>query len=115
VLNADLEIGLDEISGELFRYLQYLGPFGRGNPRPLFVARGVQLDGPPSVVGGSHVRFRMAQGNSAISAFGPRLADRCAADRLGADPVDVAFSLASNSFRGNTTIEAHVRDIRLAS
>lgn len=114
VLTADLEIGLDEISGELFHYLQYMGPFGQGNPRPLFVARGVQLGGPPSVVGGSHVRFRMAQGKSVLRAFGPRLADRCAADRLGADSVDVAFSLASNYYRGNTTIEAHVRDIRLA-
>ena len=112
VLNADIEIGLDELDYDFHRHLRHFGPSGRGNPKPLFVARRVRLDGPPAVMGGRHLRFRMAQGRARLAAFGPGLAERFPAESLGARPVDVAFSLADNTYRGHTTVEARVRDIR---
>ena len=47
VLEADLEIRLDEIPGDFYRYLRYAGPFGQTNPEPVFVTRGAHFDAPP--------------------------------------------------------------------
>lgn len=112
VLNADIEVGLDEIDRDFHRYLHYFGPLGRGNPKPLFVARRVRLDGPPAVMGGRHLRFRMMQGRAGLAAFGPGLAEQHPAGTLETRPVDVAFSLTDNTYQGRTTVEARVRDIR---
>ena len=113
-IRADLEIGLGEAGPDLFRYLRYVGPFGQGNPDPVFVARGVGLAAPPKVLKGGHVKLRLAQDGASLPAIGFRLAERAPVDELGRGPVDVAFSLIESSFRGHTTIEAKVVDIRQA-
>ncbi len=113
-IRADLEIGLGEAGPDFFRYLRYVGPFGPGNPDPLFVARGVGLAAPPKVLKGGHVKLRLAQDGASLPAIGFRLAERAPVDELGSGPVDVAFSLIESSFRGRTTIEAKVVDIHPA-
>ena len=112
VLHADIEVGLDELDGDFHRYLRHFGPLGRGNPRPLFVARRVRLDGPPAVMGGRHLRLRMIQGQAGLAAFGPGLAEQLSVASLDTRPLDVAFSLTNNTYRGHTTMEAKVRDMR---
>lgn len=112
-LRTDLDLGLNEAGPELHRYLQYVGPFGRGNPEPVFVARRVLLAGPPKVIKGEHLKFRAARDGASLGFIGFRLAGRVPpAETLTAGPVDVAFSLMENNFRGHTTIEGRVRDIR---
>ena len=113
-IRADLEIGLREAGPGLFRYLRYVGPFGQGNPDPVFVARGVALAAPPKVLKGGHVKLRLTQDGAALPAIGFRLAERAPVDDLGNGPVDVAFNLIESTFRGHTTIEAKVVDIRPA-
>ena len=114
VLEADLEISLADIPGDFHRYLRYLGPFGRGNPDPVFVARGVRFDRRPEVTKGSHLRFRMVQNGSALAGIGFGLADRVCVDSLLVGPVDVAFNLSDNTYRGYTSIQATALDIRNA-
>ncbi len=111
-LNVDLEVALHEVDSELHRFAAYMGPFGRGNPEPVYVARGVRVDGPPQVLNGGHVRFRMAGDGAALPAIGFRLAERLAGRLRGDGPVDVAFSLIENTFRNTTTIQARVADVR---
>ncbi len=112
-LRADLELGLDEVGPALYRYLRHVGPFGRGNPEPVFVARRVLLAAPPKVLKESHLKFRVARDGASLGAIGFRLADRVPpAEALMEGPVDVAFNLIANTFRGHTTIEAKALDIR---
>lgn len=113
-LYADTEVALHEVSRDLNRYLRYLGPFGRGNSEPVFVAREVSFAAPPRVLNGGHVKFRMVRDGVGIGAIGFRLAERLPVDALGSGPVDVAFNLIENTFRGLTTVEAKVVDIRPA-
>lgn len=112
VLTADLEVGLDELDRDCCRHLPHFGPHGRGNPKPVFVARRVRVDGPPRATKGGHLRFRLAQGGSGLPAFGPGLAERFPAESLAARPVDVAFTLTEDAYRGHVTMEARVRDVR---
>ena len=111
-LNVDLEVGLDEVTLDLSRYTRYAGPYGRGNPEPVFMARGVHCAGTPRVLNGGHLKFRMERDGKALGAIGFRLADRLSPDGLTGGPVDVAFNLLENTFRDHTTVEAKVVDIR---
>lgn len=111
-LDADMEIGLDEMTRDFHRWLRYLGPFGRGNPEPVFVARGVRFDRPPDVTPRGHLRFRMVQGRVGLPAIGFGMGPRFAGEDLGARPVDVAFRLSDNTFLGHTTVQAKALDIR---
>ncbi len=111
-LRADLELGLNEVGPDLCRYLRHVGPFGRGNPEPVFIARRVHLAA-PKVLKGNHLKFRMARNGASLGAIGFRLADRVPpVQALMKGPVDVAFNLMENTFRGHTTIEAKTLDIR---
>ena len=115
VLHVDLEVALGEVDFDLHRYATYLGPHGRGNPEPLYVARAVRVAGSPRVLTGGHVKFGMVDGGSRLPAIGFGLADRLVPELTGNGPVDVAFNLIENTFRGRTTIQARVVDVRPAA
>lgn len=111
-LDVDLDVGLEEVTLDLGRYTRYAGPYGRGNPEPVFMARGVRLAAPPRTLKGGHLKFRMVRDGTGLDAIGFRLADRLPPETLGSGPVDVAFNLLENTFRGRTAIEAKVVDVR---
>ncbi len=111
-LHVDLEIELGLASGEAVRYLQYMGPFGVGNRTPLFMARRVHLDG-ARVVGANHLKLTLRKGEASIDAIGFGLAEHLSADALFAEG-DVLFQLGENHFRGQTTVQARVVDLRPA-
>ena len=114
VLHVDAEIGLDEVDLELSRYMRYAGPFGRGNPEPVFMARRVRFAAPPRVLKEAHLKFRMVKNGAGLGAIGFRLVERVSLEAIANRPVDVAFTLLENTFRGVTRIQARVVDIRPA-
>ncbi|MGI9626736.1 MAG: single-stranded-DNA-specific exonuclease RecJ, partial [Longimicrobiales bacterium] len=114
-LEADLEIRLDEIPGDFYRYLQYVGPFGQGNPEPVFVTRGVHFDAPPSVTTGGHLKFSMVQEEVTLGAIGFGLGDHVPLGELGTGLVDVAYTLSENTYGGSTTVQARALDVRPAA
>ena len=111
-LRADVELGPREARPDLYRHLRHFGPFGQGNPRPVFLARRVVLPAPPRVLRGGHLKFLMARDGASLPVIGFRLADRVREETLTAGPVDVAFTLMENTFRGHTTIEGKALGVR---
>jgi len=111
-LKLDLEVDLEEMTPELSGFLRYLGPHGIGNPRPLFLARGVGLAAPPRVVGANHLKLRLTQGGAEIEAIGFDFGHRIDPRTLDRGPLDVAFHLQENEFRGVKTLQARLREIR---
>jgi single-stranded-DNA-specific exonuclease len=102
---VDLEIPLEEATDTLERLVRHLEPCGMGNPAPVFGVRQVAL-ARRQRVGSGHVRGTLQQGGAAIGAIGFRLADRVPLDEVG--PVDAAFRLEQNEFRGQTTLQARL-------
>ncbi len=114
-IRVDAEVGLGEIDADLSRYLRYVGPFGRGNPQPVFAVRGVGLDGPVQALRGGHLRFRMVEDGHALDAIGFNLAERCPPATLQGEAFDVAFGVLEDDYRGVATIKASVLDLRVAA
>ncbi len=111
VVEFDDELSLGTATPELCRMLAYLGPFGVGNPSPVFVARGVRLGREPRRVGGSHLSMELADGPVRLRAIGFGLAERFTPAELAGVPLDVAFRLEADEYRGGGAIQAKLVDV----
>lgn len=101
-------------SVEFARELERAGPFGAGNPEPLFVFPDHRiLDA--AIVGSVHVRARIQSGDGArldalaFRAVGAAIGDALLAGR--GRRLHVAARLGTNVFRGAERIETHIVDL----
>jgi single-stranded-DNA-specific exonuclease len=110
-LAVDCEIELGDVCVELGAEIALLEPFGHGNPRPVFVSRGVFMNGRERVgKTGSHFKFTAYDGSASL----PAILFRCDEidDLLSHDAaVDVAFNLDVDEWRGRRRAQLHVRQI----
>ncbi|HEX2189867.1 MAG TPA: single-stranded-DNA-specific exonuclease RecJ [Longimicrobiaceae bacterium] len=114
-VRIDLELRLPEAGEELFRVLRHAGPFGMGNPTPVFAARGVGITGYPKVVGQGHLKLTLASEGASLEAIGFGMGDRLADPELGRGRLDVAFKLEENTWNGRSRLQAKLVDLRPGS
>jgi single-stranded-DNA-specific exonuclease len=109
-LMYDAEIGFDQLSLEFLASYDLLQPFGSGNPQPVFISRQVGLSRPPLHMKNNHLRFMLRQGYHEQDAvfFGG------GEHPLPDPPWDVAFTIDRNTFRGRTTLQLIIQDVRAA-
>ncbi len=110
-VTADLEMDLEDVSTELVRFLQYAGPFGMGNRTPVFVARGVRVEGAREV-GRGHLKVKLRAGRTTLDGIGFGLVERFAPADLEGTTMDAVFHLEENHYRGRTTSQARLLDLR---
>ena len=120
-IELDAELDLREVSTRFWRVLQQFGPHGPDNLRPVFWGRGLRIVGQPSRVGHEkqHLRFRVSQldGGPTFPVIGFNLGDRydtaLASIRRGR-PMEVAFQLDENTWKGRTSLQLRAQDLRLS-
>ena len=100
------EVTLEEV-GELDR----LEPYGAGNPRPVFALLGATVDVMQPVGQGRHLKFRLSKGTCRFDAIFFSMTEAESGVAAGMR-VDAAFYLQANTFRGNTTLQLQLIDIR---
>jgi len=111
-LRIDHELTMPEVTSELWRFLAHFGPFGQGNPKPVFLARDVGLLAPPQIVGEDHLRLRIDTGNGTSPeaiAFGQAEESQWLSE---ASRVDIAFQLGTREWQGVEYVQAQVLDGR---
>ena len=109
-LGIDVQLGLDECSHDLVRLLRHAGPFGMGNPTPVFAATGLRATGGARVVGQSHLKLTLSGNGTSLDAIGFGMGER--AGTIGKEPLDAAFRLEENTWNGRTTVQAKLVDLR---
>ena len=108
-LSIDAELSLSEIGWPLYKEVQQLAPFGIGNSQPLFAMKGIKARRVKALKKGG-IRMELFDGNGAsIDAVGFGLGVK-PEDIRG--PVDVAFHLQENHWRGVTSLEIRLRDLK---
>ena len=100
------EVTLDQVE-----QLSLLEPYGAGNPRPTFALLGATVDAIQSVGQGRHLKFRLSKGTCRFDAIFFSVTEQECGITAGSR-VDVAFYLQANTFRGNTTLQLQLIDIR---
>jgi single-stranded-DNA-specific exonuclease len=113
-VKVDLEITIAEASADLYRMMRHCGPFGMGNPQPVFVARGVAAYHCKAVGGGQHLRLTLGQGEARLPAIGFRMAERLRDLDFGSTPIDAAFQLQQDEWNGRERLQARLVDLRPA-
>jgi len=109
-VKIDMEVALDGANEELERLLRHFEPFGIGNPAPVLVARGVRLVAPPKLIGRDGLKLRLSAGKGELEAIGWGFAPRIAEFDV-AIPVDIAFRLERDDYRGESRLQARIADI----
>ena len=100
------EVTLDQVE-----QLSQLEPYGAGNPRPVFALLGATVDTLQSVGQGKHLKLRLSKGTCRFDAiFFSVTPEECGI--AAGSRVDAAFYLQANTFRGNTTLQLQLIDIR---
>jgi len=112
-LRIDAPLGLRDISGEVLAGLTSLGPFGAGNPKPVFRAGPIDLVNPPRRMKERHLSLLVRQDGRSFRAVAWRAIER--ESYLLANPtgLELAYSLDQGEFRGEKTTELTVADVRM--
>jgi len=100
-----------EVTLEQVEALGHLEPYGAGNPRPVFALLGATAESIQTVGQGRHLKLRLTKGTCRFDAiFFSVNEEECGI--LPGMRVDAAFYLQANTFRGNTTLQMQLVDIR---
>ena len=110
--HVDQVVSLGELDLDLERLLRRLEPYGPGNPTPVFGAPGVTVRD-PRIMKEKHLKFRLADDSGWLDAIGFDWADRVDPGWWQA-PVDVAFKLEQNDWRGAPGLQARIAHIKPA-
>jgi len=108
-------LALEQADDDLHRLLEYMAPFGIGNPRPVFQVRGVEIAGVPREVGDGHLKLTLREGAGQLDAIGFGLARRRPPEGLRGARVDAVFQLRMHEYRGRSSLQARLLDLRPAA
>jgi single-stranded-DNA-specific exonuclease len=113
-LRLDAEVPLSALTPGLLRDLDKLEPYGADNPRPRFLAGGLEIVGDPRRIGKDerHLSFRVKQGSTSIRAVAWGMGDRVEDLMSGDRKCCVAFTPRVNEWNGNRMIEMEVCDFQ---
>jgi single-stranded-DNA-specific exonuclease len=111
-LRIDAPLPLNGITHDLVRGLDSLGPFGMGNPRPVFHASPVEIVDGPRTIKERHLKMTFSQQGRRFRAIAWRAAERAEFLEKHRAGVNLAFSLDRNEYQGETYLELNVCDIR---
>lgn len=110
-LRVDLDLDLSAVDLGLVHWLEYLGPHGIGNARPVFRVRGVRLER-ARILKDSHLKVALRRGRAVLDGIGFGLAAAYPLDALGAGSWDVLLKLERNEWRGVARPQAQILDLR---
>ncbi len=111
----DAEVQAHELNEAALEGLNLLAPFGQGNPEPIFALRqqrsSTQVLPDKSGRGAGHLKLRL-QAAPHLDAIGFGMAERVA---VGKEPVDLAFQLCADEWRGVRRLSLKLKDLRASA
>lgn len=116
IVQIDSHLDFNQITPKFFRILKQFQPFGPGNMAPVFITENVYDNGNGRKVGADagHLKLELIQEDQPyrhISAIAFNRAEHY--EHLAAgNPIDVCYSIVENYYRGNSTIQLRIVDIK---
>lgn len=110
IVPVDMEIDAAEIDPNLLNEILRLSPFGEGNPVPRFLLRASELHD-PALVGAQREHFKCKTGSNYLEAIAFNRADLMA-PVIQTCKQDMLFELSENTFKGRTSLQLKIKDMR---
>lgn len=112
-LGIDAEVSARDLSFQLSQDLRLLEPFGAGNPRPVFVTKGLRVLAQPQVIKEQHLKLRVAgDNNRPFEAIWWRGVEEAAATPQANQRIDLAYEFETDKWMGDIRLQLNVRDMR---
>lgn len=115
-IEVDTKITLSEINPRFYRILKQFAPFGPHNMTPVFVTEDVFDAGTSKLVGKNqeHLKLDLVEPDVNSGIFsGIAFSQSDKFDLITAGlPFDVCYSITENEYRGKTSLQLFVRDIK---
>ena len=116
VIEIDSRLDFSQITPKFTRILKQFQPFGPGNANPVFLTEDVYDAGNGRKVGagGVHMKLDLMQESQPyrqIAAIAFNMSDFYDHIKAG-NPVDVCYSIVENFYRGSSTIQLRLKDMR---
>jgi single-stranded-DNA-specific exonuclease len=108
VLTIDAELPLSALSGDTFKLIERLAPFGVGNPAPTFLARRVKVADYHYVgSGGEHLKLKLQDGKVIWDAIGFGLGNLAPGI---ASYLDIVYNLGIDRWEGGERLQLNILD-----
>ena len=108
-LCIDAATPLRNLPGQVMTLLRRLGPFGMGNPEPLFLTKGLPVVQSRTMGAGKHLELKLKEGNMTWRAVGFGMGERMV--EVGG-MVDVVYTVQVDRWQGEDVLQLHLRDFR---
>lgn len=109
-IEVDVECRLSDFQETFFEQFTQIGPFGMGNPEPVFLIRDVEPRLPGQVLKEKHWKIMLQQGSAMLSAIW----FNAPIGRTPPPPWDVAVKLQRQFWRGRESWSLLINDVRSA-
>lgn len=115
----DCELPLEVVSKQLYDALQLLGPFGIGNPEPVFCTTAIVQDIRIMGRDGKHLKLNVqcpmsndksSMESKTIEGVGFRMGEKAGELKVG-DMIEIAFVIDENQWNGNRKLQLKLKDI----
>lgn len=115
-IDVDAKLQLSDITPKLMRILKQFEPFGPHNANPVFITEDVLDVGKSRLVGlnSGHIKLEVVEPNSSsmrYSGIAFSQSEKFPLIESGL-PFDICYSIVENDFKGKTSIQLLVRDIK---
>lgn len=112
----DTELDVNLVNRKFLGILQKMEPFGPANMTPVFYTNGLKDDGTGKIIGktAEHIRLNIRRTNDSLAAVGFGLADKLESIKK-ADSFEACFQINENVFRGNSSIQLMLKDVRITN
>lgn len=109
----DLSVKMSQITVEQIEGLQYLAPYGNGNPSPEFLVENVTIEGIWAVSEGRHSRLRLRQGSALFYAVYFGIGPQALPYSTG-DTVDICAVFSVFNAKSGPEVSTQIQAIRPA-
>jgi single-stranded-DNA-specific exonuclease len=116
-VGIDAELNFKDITPKLLRILKQFEPFGPENTAPVFFAESVSDNGYARLVGTveEHLQLGLIQEENPFTVYRAIAFNQaCHLSKIKkGSSFDIAYTLFENNFRGTTTIQLNIKDIKI--
>jgi single-stranded-DNA-specific exonuclease len=110
----DAELELKQIEPKFFRILNQFAPFGPGNMSPVFLSKGVYVNGYAGLAGEQHLKMSVMQdGSPTFDCIGFGLGEYLYQVNNGSR-FDICYTIEENIWRDRRTIQLNLKGVRFS-
>jgi len=112
IISIDYELRLSEINNRFIKFLEYLEPFGPGNPKPIFATKNLNQFSDIQLIGKDRetLKFTVYEDTASFDVIGFRMVENY--EKILSDKkLDIVYNIDKNYWNGQSSIQLVLKDV----